>query len=164
MAGVQRIFLRPSARTPVKEVAAATAFPGAGLEGDHAGGGNRQVTLIEEEAWQAACQDLGRDDLSPAGRRANVVVSGVKLADAVKRHIRVGDAVIRVIGETRPCRLMDDYAQGLQQALDPDMRGGVYGRVVQGGEVRVGDRVAIFDADEETLGVASQTALPLGQE
>jgi MOSC domain-containing protein YiiM len=140
---VERIFLRPSSRTPVREIERTRAVAGAGLEGDHAGGGNRQVTLIEAEAWQAACRELGRDDLSPAGRRANLVVSGVSLAESIGKTLRAGECLIDVVGETRPCRLMEDYAPGLQQALGPETRGGVYGRVVRSGEIRIGAQVAL---------------------
>ena len=126
---VARIFLRPSARTPVKEVAEAVAYPGAGLEGDHAGGGNRQVTLLSAASWRDACAALGQPDLSPGLRRANVIVEGVDLHAAIGQTLHLGACRIDVIGETRPCRLMDDAAPGLQDALDPACRGGVYGRV-----------------------------------
>ena len=142
VATVTRIFLRPSARTPVKEVQSAEAVRGRGLEGDHSGGGNRQVTLIAEERWADACSELG-EELSPAGRRANVVVRGIPLAEAIGHELQVGPVRLKVIGETRPCRLMDDFSQGLQSALDPDCRGGVYGRVVEGGEIEVGASVSI---------------------
>ena len=153
-ARLERIFLRPSARTPVRAVAEATAFPGAGLEGDHAGGGNRQVTLLAAEAWEAACRDLGQA-LDPGGRRANLLVRGLDLRRTVGQVIAIGDVRIRVIAELRPCRLMDDVAPGLQQALDPDMRGGVYGRVTAGGRVAVGDAVRV----EETAPAARQLEL-----
>jgi hypothetical protein len=58
MASIVKIYQRPSARTPVKSVPAALAVAGSSIEGDHAGAGNRQVTLIEQEAWEAACNDL----------------------------------------------------------------------------------------------------------
>jgi MOSC domain-containing protein YiiM len=36
---------------------------------------------------------------------------------------------------------MDEAAPGLQNALSPNHRGGVYGKIVQGGVIRVGDSV-----------------------
>ena len=145
MGSLVRIFLRPSARTPVREVERITAVPGAGLTGDHAGGGNRQVTLLDEAGWAAACFDLGQE-LNPGSRRANLLVRGIDLQSSIGRAIRIGPCLIRVIGETRPCRLMDDVAQGLQNALDPDRRGGVYGRVLEGGEIAIGMPAEIVDA------------------
>jgi MOSC domain-containing protein YiiM len=151
MSGVlRRIFLRPSARTPAQEAATAAAHPGAGLEGDHAGGGARQVTLISLESWRAACAELGRE-ISPAGRRANLVVEGVNLAAAVGKNLTIGGVSIGIVGETRPCRLMEDYHPGLQRALDPDCRGGVYGRVLTGGSLSVGDPVEIAEPSNPQL-------------
>ena len=142
---VTRIFLRPSARTPVKQVERTVAFPGAGLEGDHAGGGNRQVTLLSEESWRAACEDLGAPGLNPGLRRANLVLEGVDLSEAIGKALQIGPCLIRVIAETRPCRLMDDAAPGLQDALDPNRRGGVYGRVIEGGAIETGAAVEIVE-------------------
>jgi MOSC domain-containing protein YiiM len=145
---LSRIFLRPSARTPVKEVARATAVPGVGLEGDHAGGGNRQATILSEESWSAACDDLGGPGLNPGLRRANLVVAGVDLGAAIGKALRIGSCSIRIVSETRPCRLMDDAAPGLQNALDPDRRGGVYGRIITGGVIEVGAPVEIVEISE----------------
>jgi len=140
MGTVARIFLRPGSRAPVREVSSAEAAVGSGLYGDHAGGGNRQVTLIDEGRWADACRDLGRD-LTPGGRRANIVVLGFPLGESIGRRIRVGDCLIDVIAELRPCKLMDDFAPGLQHALSPERRGGVYGRVAVGGRIEVGGAV-----------------------
>jgi MOSC domain-containing protein YiiM len=145
MARVIQIYLRPSARTPVRAVSVATAVAGKGLEGDHAGVGSRQVTLLEREAWEAACRDLGQA-LDAGARRANIVVEGISLAAAIKQRLQIGDCIIQVIGEVRPCKLMDDAAPGLQNALSPDRRGGVYGKIVQGGVIRLGDEVKVIES------------------
>ena len=142
------IYLRPSARTAVRSVESAEAIVGKGLKGDHAGGGNRQVTLIEEEKWRAACHDLGHK-LSGGTRRANVVVERLSLSKSIGGRLLLGDVMIHVMGETRPCRLMDDAAAGLQEALSPDCRGGVYGKVVEGGVVSIGTSVELVEHAEE---------------
>lgn len=148
MGRVIGIHLRPTARTPVRSVESAEAIVGKGLKGDHAGGGNRQVTLIEEEKWRAACNDLGHT-LSGGTRRANVVVERLSLSQSIGGRLRLGDVMIQVIGETRPCRLMDAAAEGLQEALSPDFRGGVYGKVVGGGVVTIGTSVELVEQAEE---------------
>ena len=142
MASIIKIYLRPSARTPVKSVPAALAVAGTGIEGDHAGAGNRQVTLIEQEAWEAACNDLGQD-LDAGARRANLVTEGISLAATPGKRVRVGEALVEVVAETRPCKLMEDAAPGLQEALSPSYRGGVYGRIIEGGRVEVGSAVSL---------------------
>ena len=48
---------------------------------------------------------------------------------------------LRVGGENRPCRLMDQFHDGLQAALDADWGGGVHARVLTDGVIRVGDPV-----------------------
>jgi MOSC domain-containing protein YiiM len=135
-----RIFVRPSARTPTREVEEAEACVGTGLAQDHAGGGKRQITLLSLEAWERACAELGQD-LCPSARRANLVVRGLELAETRGRELQVGAVRLEIAGETRPCELLDDVALGLSAALDPEWRGGVYARVLEGGPLRVGDPV-----------------------
>jgi MOSC domain-containing protein YiiM len=138
---LEAIFLRPGARLPVKPVAAAIAIAGVGLDGDHAQGGRRQVTLLAREQWLAACAELGHP-ADPAVRRANLLVSGVDLGTCIGGSLRIGEIVVDVLGETRPCELLDDDGRvGLCVALRPARRGGVYGTLRTGGELRVGDSV-----------------------
>lgn len=149
MAGrLAAIYLRPSARAPVKRVASAEAVAGRGLAGDHAGGGRRQVSLMSREAWADSCADLGAPRLDPGGRRANLLIEGLPLAAGIGKRIAVGPCLIAVVAELAPCRLMDDFRPGLRGALKPDCRGGVYGRIVRGGALRVGDAVTIVSETE----------------
>lgn len=141
-----KIFLRPSARAPVREVAEATAVAGVGLEGDHAHGGRRQVTLLSVEGWREACEALGGADLSPGARRANLRVEGVDLGASIGRRLRVGPAAVEVTGEAEPCQRMDDVQAGLMDALGPRVRAGVYGVLVSGGPLRPGDPVEVVAA------------------
>lgn len=133
-----RIFLRPSARTPIREVQAAEACVGSGLRDDHAGGGKRQVTLLSLEAWERACAELGQE-LCPSARRANLVLEGLELRETRGQRLRIGEVLLEIAGETRPCELLDDVAVGLCAALQSEWRGGVYARVLEGGALQVGD-------------------------
>lgn len=149
MAGrLAAIYLRPAARAPVKPVASVEAVAGRGLAGDHAGGGSRQVSLMSRESWADSCADLGGAHLEPGGRRANLLVEGLPLAAGIGKRIAVGPCLIAVVAELAPCRLMDDFRPGLRNALKPDCRGGVYGRIVRGGALRVGDAVTIVGEAE----------------
>jgi MOSC domain-containing protein YiiM len=147
MGKLLQIWLRPSARTPVRAVPRAEAVAGQGLEGDHAGGGKRQVTLIAREAWADALRELGGAPLDASARRANLLVEGLELGAAIGRRLRVGPIELQVEGETRPCGLMDDARPGLRDALAPACRGGVYARILAGGPLQVGDEVALLDAE-----------------
>lgn len=120
---------------------AARLVEGKGLEGNLHEGGRRQVTVIARAAWRRAEEDVGRS-VDPSARRANLLVRGVELAGSEGRVLRVGGCRILVRGETRPCGRMDEQAEGLQEALRPEWRGGVYGEVLEGGTLGVGDPVA----------------------
>ena len=116
---------------------------GWGLKGNANQGGFRQVTVLAAEAWEAAVADLGTtvEQLPPVTRRANLLVRGLELADSRKRVLRVGAMRLMVLGETRPCRLMDESWSGLQEALDPQWRGGVFGQVLEDARIALGDPV-----------------------
>jgi len=117
-----------------------------GLAGNADAGGRRQVTIISGERWGELTATLGRAD--PVLRRANVMVSGIELEETRGRILRIGRAVVRVNGETRPCRALDFALEGLQHALDPRWGGGVYAEVIDGAVVRLGDVVQWIDAPD----------------
>src|SRR5688572_12994990 len=123
---------------PVRE---ATLIAGQGMEGSVGRSRRRQVTLLAREAWESATAELGRDP-GPGSRRANFLISGIDLADTRGRVLVVGSTRIEIGGELTPCERMDEAAAGLRAALSRDWRGGVFARVLEGGIVRVGDRVA----------------------
>ncbi len=57
--------------------------------------------------------------------------------------LEIGKVVIDVKGETDPCTVMERIDARLKQALTPDWRGGIYGRVVQGGTISLGDTLEL---------------------
>ena len=121
--------------------ASGTLVADRGLRGDATQGGRRQVTLMSLDRWTALTAHLpGPPD--PTVRRANLLVGGVDLTDSRGRVLRIGEARVRIFGETRPCRQMDEACPGLQAALDPPWGGGAFGEVLHGGEIRVGTPVA----------------------
>ena len=137
MAKLLKIYLRAEKRGELQEVSEAQLEVGTGVEGDHAKGPKRQVTLISLEAWQAACAELGQD-LDPIERRANLLVEGLALHESRGREIQIGDALIRIMGETKPCLRMNKAAPGLMDALTPEWRGGAFGEVRTGGRGQAG--------------------------
>ena len=135
------------ARAPVKRgilipISEAVVGIPDGIAGDARGGrAGRQVTVVFREGWEAACRDLGVE-LPWTTRRANLLIEGVDVPREGRR-IHIGSTVLEVTQETQPCQVMEAAHRGLREALTPDWRGGVCCRVVQGGTIRVGDRVDV---------------------
>ena len=101
----------------------------------------RQVTVIEKEVFDRIREDL--PDADPKMRRANFMVSGIRLEETRGHVLTLGGVRIRIYGETRPCHLMEEQCEGLQDALDAGWSGGAYGAVLDDGEVSVGDAASI---------------------
>lgn len=117
---------------------------GGGIEDDaNFGRSKRQVTVIEKEVFDRIAAEL--PSVEPFMRRANVMVSGIRLRETRGRILHLGDVRIRIFGETRPCERMDAQVPGLTAALSPDWNGGVYGMVLDDGPVRVGDEAALAE-------------------
>jgi peptide-methionine (R)-S-oxide reductase len=121
--------------------AEATLVPGRGIPGNADQGGRRQVTIIAKEAWERATAPLGVV-VDPSARRANLMVSGIPLQRTRGRILQVGPTRILVHGETTPCELMDEARIGLRAALEPNWNGGVFGEILVGGRIQIGDRVS----------------------
>lgn len=121
---------------PVTE---AEAVQGRGLKNNANQGGKRQVTLIDEARWREAQDQLGIE-VDPRTRRANVMLRGIDLERTNGRLLRIGDCIVRIYGETRPCEQMEEAQAGLREALRPRWRGGAFAEVVTSGTIRAGDR------------------------
>ena len=117
----------------------------AGVVDDHGTSSRRQVTVMTEASWNAAIAETGRE--APwTTRRANVLVTDVDLGGALPDgQIDLGEVTLKVGGEVVPCGLMDAQVPGLSAALVPDLRGGVYCQVIEGGSIAVGDQVEVTD-------------------
>ena len=139
LAGIARAARK---RAPMAETTDAEVSVELGVVGDARGAKQgRQVTVLFREGWDAACRDLGVS-LPWIARRANLLVEGVAVPREGGR-LTIGQAVLEVTDETKPCQFMEAAHRGLRRALTPEWRGGVTCKVVQGGMMRVGDRVEV---------------------
>lgn len=138
---IENLWVKTGRRGPMRRVPEARLIEEVGIEGNADHGGPRQVTIVDADAWERATAELGVP-VDPSARRANVLVRGIELAESTDRVLRLGSCRIRIRGETRPCGRMDEAADGLREMLEPEWRAGVYGVVVEGGSIVVGDPVA----------------------
>jgi MOSC domain-containing protein YiiM len=116
---LEAIWVKRVRRGPMDPVARA-ALDAQGLVGNANRGGRRAVTLIERETFERVAGVLG-PAVDPAMRRANLMVSGVRLAGSRGRVLAIGRTRVRIGGETRPCERMERRA-----------RAGLGGRCVRG--------------------------------
>lgn len=137
------IAVRGASRAPMETRDTVHISQDTGLEGDYRGKyGPRQITVLSQEAWQAAC-DTVQTELPWTTRRANLLVSGLELERTTRQVLHIGPVRLAITGETDPCERMDMQHLGLRQALVPAWRGGVTCFVLTPGDIRLGDEVQL---------------------
>jgi MOSC domain-containing protein YiiM len=128
---------------PLEQLDQADVTPEAGIAGDVRGRKpGRQVTVLFREGWQDACSEAGQPELTWLTRRANLYVEGLERPRQAGVELVIGEVVLKVADETKPCALMETALPGLRAAMRPDWRGGVSCDVVRGGMIRLGDPVS----------------------
>jgi MOSC domain-containing protein YiiM len=148
LAGIAR-HDRPKGQMETVDHVAVTATEGVhgDFRGAHAStkpGRERQVSLIEAECVTAAIAEAGAV-LDWSDCRRNLLVTGLRLPREEGTRVRIGDSlVVEITSECDPCGRMDALHQGLRAALTPDWRGGFLGRVIEDGEIAVGDPIRIL--------------------
>ncbi len=139
---IEALWIKRAHRGVMDPARSVHLVAGKGIDTDaNFGRSKRQVTVIEKEVFDQISADL--PDAEPAMRRANVMVSGVRLENTRNQILHLGDVRIRLFGETRPCERMDAQVPGLTAALDPKWRGGVFGVVLDDGSISVGDAATL---------------------
>jgi MOSC domain-containing protein YiiM len=125
-------------------IANATFTADFGLTGDWRSrrGRGRQITIIEAEALEHIAATLGLDAVPPGASRRQVVVRGIRLRETIGKQLRLGPLLVAVHDDCAPCANMErQIGTGARAALDG--RGGVCGRIIEGGVLRPGDPVAV---------------------
>ncbi len=141
----------PRAFLPMRSFETLTLVAGRGIEGDryligheagfysHKPEEGRQVTLFEMETLEAIMRDYSIE-LKPEDHRRNITVRGVPLNHLVHKRFRVGECLLEAARLSTPCRHIEEILG--KPVFNPMLhRCGLNCRIVEGGEVRVGDVV-----------------------
>jgi MOSC domain-containing protein YiiM len=141
------IGLRPARRASVVTSPSAMLVAEHGIEGDHyqtTRNGPRQVTLIAAEDLAAVSSFLGIAAIPPELVRRNLVTRGINLFALKDRRFRIGDALLETSGECAPCSLMEEVlGPGGYNAMRG--HGGITARVIESGQVTLGDAIERID-------------------
>lgn len=115
-----------------------------GLQGDaHAGPGEKQISILLNQFVEPLTEKLGERPL-PGSFAENLLVSGLP-EESIDRGtlLRAGEAVIEITAVGKDSSERHTYSyKGYSLLADQ----GLFGRVVKGGRVRVGDTVKILDS------------------
>lgn len=133
----QVVFLQrsPKSREPMEVRPSLTLVAGTGIEGDfHARPkSSRQVLLMAEEN----CDAFG---LAPGEVRENITTRGLDLQALPEGTIlEIGSASLIITKDCEPCSFIDKLRPGLRARME--RRRGMLARVVDGGEIQVGDEI-----------------------
>jgi MOSC domain-containing protein YiiM len=114
------------------------AIAGQGLEGcAHANPPKREVLFVSAEHLESV-------DVEPGAIRENLLVKGTDVQGwPIGQRVKVGgEAVFEITMVCDPCARMDALREGLRSELDG--KRGMLARVVEPGEVAVGDPVELL--------------------
>ncbi len=143
MAELLAIAWRVAKRSDMQLLKQAEVTLEAGVHQDFRGRhGKRQVTLLSQRDWQAACAEISCV-LPWTIRRSNLLVDHLDFRDSIGKRIKIGALELEVCVEIDPCSRMDEACVGLREALVSDWRGGAGCRVLSPGTIRPGDQVVM---------------------
>lgn len=126
-----------------------------GVTGDaHAGDWHRQVSLLASESIKKM-QDLGLS-VTAGDFAENITTSGIELVSLpLGSRLRIGAALLEVTQIGKECHTRCAIYHQAGDCVMP--KEGIFARVLQGGEIKPGDRIALVNpATEEATGHATR--------
>jgi MOSC domain-containing protein YiiM len=138
MASIVGVFTSPARKSGRSEPhERRQAIVGQGLEGcAHANPPKREVLFVSKE-------HLDSVHVEPGAIRENITVEGTDVEHwPVGQRVRAGEAEFEITMVCDPCHRMDELRDGLRAELEG--KRGMLARVVESGEVAVGDEVTLI--------------------
>ena len=125
----------------------ARALAGHGLEScAHARAGTKRQVLF------ASAEHLDAVDVPPGRIRENFTVAGADVHGwPIGQRVRAGTAVFEITMVCDPCSRMDEIRPGLRAELEG--RRGMLARVVETGDVALGDDIILLPLEADATGV-----------
>ena len=135
-AKVIHLQIKPTRGAPMQSVSTVEAVAEQGLRNDSQfGRSKRQVLIIERET-------LDEFGLPIGDVRENITVEGIKLSGLpAGTRMQVGGALLEVTMDCTPCKFIEAKRQGLRDQMAG--RRGTLFKVIEGGEIKLGDEVRI---------------------
>jgi MOSC domain-containing protein YiiM len=113
------------------------AIAGQGMDGCAHGNPPRREVLF------ASAEHLDSVGVEPGAIRENLTVTGTDVEQwPVGQRVRAGEAVFEITMVCDPCHRMDELREGLRAEIEG--KRGMLARVVESGEVAVGDEIELL--------------------
>ena len=98
--------------------------------------------MIQQEHLAVIAALARSGPIDPAGLRRNLVVSGINLLSLKNATLRVGEALIQIVGPCQPCSRMEEViGPGGYAAMRG--HGGMTARILEGGLIGIGSAVSV---------------------
>ena len=146
---VEGLHLCPRSFLPMRSMPALRLVAGHGIEGDRYAVGEgfysdrpeegRQVTLFEAETLEALARDH-KVVLEPTDHRRNMTTRNAPLNHLVGKRFRVGSVLLEGTRLSTPCRHIEQIT-GQEIFTILINRSGLHARILEGGEVRLGEAI-----------------------
>ena len=133
---VIHLQIKPARGAPMQPVGMVEAVAEQGLRNDSQfGRSKRQVLIIERET-------LAEFELPIGDVRENITVEGIKLTGLpAETRLQAGRALLEVTMDCTPCKFIETKRPRLRDQMVG--RRGTLFKVIEGGEIKLGDEVRI---------------------
>ena len=151
---VLAIYICSDKGQPMQKLTIVQAIEGIGLADDRYATGSgaysqskritvRQVSLISQEAIDAANQEFGLD-YTPEETRRNILVSGIDLNNLVGKVFSVGKVQMQGIELCEPCDRPSKLSGKANFKTSFENRGGLRAAVLSTGQIHEGDSIVVI--------------------